>query len=68
MTNANPVRSVYYMWKFLILKTIMNLLSSLGVSSLLFSDPVLECRTEIVRSNFTAHDTKQIPIKILQPF
>lgn len=31
MTNANPV---YYMWKFLILKTIMNLLSSLGVTRL----------------------------------
>lgn len=30
MTNANPMRLVYYMWKFLILKTIMNLLSSLG--------------------------------------
>lgn len=30
MTNANPMRLVYYMWKFLILKTNMNLLSSLG--------------------------------------
>lgn len=34
MTNANPKRSVYYMWRFLDLNTVMNLLSSFELTRL----------------------------------
>lgn len=34
MTNANPKRSVYYMWRFLDLNTVRNLLSSFELTRL----------------------------------
>lgn len=42
MTNANPKRSVYYMWRFLDLNTVMNLLSSFELTRLKFHSSSFE--------------------------